>query len=155
MSMTGISLPVLAGMMSTTIFAWSALPMLVKAGRSKDLVSYSPGNLVLSNVGNLIHSVYVFSMPSGPIWVLHSFYTVTAALMLWWYVRYAGPAAEVARLRQGAPAAWDHGLLPTGALEAAAPLPVFVPALEPGGTVLRMTELVPARPGAPAWGPDA
>jgi hypothetical protein len=43
---------------------------------------------VLSNLGNLIHSVYVFHLPAGPVWVLHTFYLVTTALMLVWYLRY-------------------------------------------------------------------
>ena len=81
-------LPVIAGAISTTIFALSALPMLLKAFRTKDLRSYSLGNILLSNVGNVIHSVYVYSLPAGPIWLLHTFYLVTTGLMLIWYVRY-------------------------------------------------------------------
>jgi len=84
-----LDLPVLAGAVSTVIFAASTLPMLVKAARTKDLGSYSLGNIVLSNVGNAIHSIYVFSLPAGPVWVLHAFYLVTTGLMLLWYVRYA------------------------------------------------------------------
>lgn len=80
----------LAGMLSTTLFAASTLPMLVKAVRTRDLESYSLGNLALSNVGNVFHSVYVFSLPAGPIWALHGFYLVSAALMLFWYLRHAG-----------------------------------------------------------------
>lgn len=67
------------------------LPMVVKAARTKDLSSYSLGNIVLSNLGNLIHSVYVFHLPAGPVWVLHTFYLVTTALMLVWYLRYQLP----------------------------------------------------------------
>jgi uncharacterized protein with PQ loop repeat len=84
-----INLPVIAGVISTIIFALSALPMLVKAARTKDLASYSLGNIVLSNVGNVIHSVYVFHLPMGPVWLLHSFYFISTALMLVWYVRFA------------------------------------------------------------------
>ena len=83
-----MNLPVLAGAISTTIFALSTLPMLVKASRTKDLSSYSLGNILLANVGNVVHSVYVFSLPAGPIWLLHAFYLVTTALMLVWYLRY-------------------------------------------------------------------
>ncbi len=83
-----VGFPVLAGTMSTLIFASSLLPMLVKAARSKDLSSYSLGNIALSNVGNVIHSVYVFHLPPGPIWALHTFYLVATALMLVWYLRY-------------------------------------------------------------------
>ncbi len=81
------SLPVIAGTVSSAIFVVSVLPMLVKAWRTKDLASYSPANLVLANFGNVIHSVYVFSLPAGPIWILHSFYLVSSALMLIWYVQ--------------------------------------------------------------------
>jgi uncharacterized protein with PQ loop repeat len=83
-----IGFPVLAGTMSTLIFASSLLPMLVKAARTKDLRSYSLGNIVLSNVGNVIHSIYVFHLPAGPIWALHTFYLIATALMLVWYLRY-------------------------------------------------------------------
>ena len=83
-----LNLPVFAGMISTTIFALSTLPMLLKAFKTKDLRSYSLGNLLLANVGNLIYCVYVFHLPAGPIWLLHSFYLLTTALMLVWYVRY-------------------------------------------------------------------
>jgi len=83
-----LTLPVVAGAMSTTIFAVSIMPMLVKAARSKDLSSYSLGNIALANIGNLVHSVYVFSLPAGPVWVLHSFYLVSTVLMLIWYLRY-------------------------------------------------------------------
>ena len=78
----------LAGTISTFIFVGSYLPMLVKAARTKDLTSYSSANLVLANVGNLVHSVYVFSLPAGPVWALHGFYMVASALMLMWWTRY-------------------------------------------------------------------
>lgn len=83
-----INLPLMAGSVSTLIFAFSTLPMLMKAFRTKDLSSYSLGNILLANVGNLVHSVYVFSLPPGPIWLLHSFYLITTGLMLIWYLRY-------------------------------------------------------------------
>jgi uncharacterized protein with PQ loop repeat len=82
------NLPVIAGAISTTIFALSTLPMLVKAFQTKDLSSYSLGNILLANVGNVIHSIYVFNLPAGPIWLLHAFYLVTTGLMLVWYLRY-------------------------------------------------------------------
>jgi hypothetical protein len=83
-----MDLPVIAGAMSTVIFATSMLPMLIKARRTRDLASYSLGNIVLSNLGNLVHSVYVFSLPVGPIWALHGFYLVAAGLLLLWYLRF-------------------------------------------------------------------
>jgi uncharacterized protein with PQ loop repeat len=82
------TLPVVAGMVSTTVFAGSMLPMLLKAARTRNLSSYSIGNLVLANIGNAVHSVYVFHLPAGPIWFLHGFYLLTSALMLCWWVRY-------------------------------------------------------------------
>ena len=83
------TLPILAGIVSTIIFASSTLPMLRKAAVTKDLASYSLGNIGLANVGNLVHSIYVFSLLVGPIWALHSFYLVSTALMLFWYLRYS------------------------------------------------------------------
>jgi len=67
------------------------LPMLVKAHRTRDLASYSLGNVVLANVGNAVYSVYVFSLPMGPIWALHGFYLTTSAQMLIWCLRYGRP----------------------------------------------------------------
>lgn len=88
-----IEIPMVAGAISTVIFALSTFPMLYKAGKSKELGSYSLGNIPLSNLGNLVHSIYIFSMPMGPIWLLHSFYLVTTALMLIWYLRYESGTA--------------------------------------------------------------
>jgi len=82
------TIPVLAGSVSTAIFVCSTLPMLVKAARTKDLSSYSLGNILLSNLGNLIHSIYVFHLPAGPVWALHTFYLLSTGLMLLWYMRY-------------------------------------------------------------------
>jgi uncharacterized protein with PQ loop repeat len=83
------SLAVLAGSVSTALFAVSTLPMLIKAARTKDLDSYSRGNLVLANTGNAIHSIYVLQLPPGPIWALHAFYIIASGLMLFWHLRYA------------------------------------------------------------------
>lgn len=87
-------LPVLAGAISSTIFVGSYLPMLVKAARTKDLRSYSLGQIALANVGNLIHSIYILHLPLGPIWLLHGFYLVSTAMMLIWYLRYSGGSHE-------------------------------------------------------------
>ena len=82
------SVPTLAGALATLVFAVSTLPMLGKAVRSRDLTSYSTGNLVLANVGNAIYSVYVFQLPLGPIWFLHGFYLLSSGLMLFWSRRF-------------------------------------------------------------------
>ncbi|MCW2131937.1 hypothetical protein [Arthrobacter sp. VKM Ac-2550] len=83
-----IDLMVLAGGVSTIIFAGSVMPMIVKAVQTRDLASYSLGNLLLSNMGNLVHSVYIYSLPAGPIWALHAFYLVTTGFMLAMYLRH-------------------------------------------------------------------
>lgn len=103
------SLPVLCGVLSTLVFVGGTLPMLVKAARTRDLSSYSLGNILASNVGNLINWVYVASLPHGPIWWLHGFYTATTALMLFWYVRYAlWPPSPTTQISPSAPDAELH-----------------------------------------------
>jgi len=82
------NLPVIAGAISTAMFVLSTLPMLRKAFHTKDLKSYSLGNILLSNAGNVVHSLYVFHLPPGPVWLLHSFHLVTTGLMLVWYLRH-------------------------------------------------------------------
>ena len=52
--MASTDLALLAGTVSTALFVTSYLPMLVKAFRTRDLSSYSRGNLVLANVGNAV-----------------------------------------------------------------------------------------------------
>lgn len=77
-----------AGFMSSLIFVTSNLPMLFKAFKTRNLKSYSPVHIILSNVGNLIYWLYVASLPMGPIWFLHGFFTVSTLLMLVLYLRY-------------------------------------------------------------------
>jgi hypothetical protein len=96
-----LNLPLIAGTISTFIFALSTLPMLRKALQTRDLRSYSLGNILLANGGNVVHSVYVFALPPGPIWLLHSFYLVTTGLMLVWYLRYEWRPRADARLAGG------------------------------------------------------
>ena len=86
--METIQLQYIAGATSTAIFVSSNLPMLFKAIKTRDLKSYSLSHLVLSNLGNLIHWAYLSSLPFGPIWFLHGFYTLVTAVMLPWYFRY-------------------------------------------------------------------
>ena len=96
------SIPTLAGTLATLVFALSTLPMLGKALRSRDLTSYSTGNLVLANVGNAVYSVYVFQLPLGPIWFLHGFYVTTSGLMLFWSRRFAPVDASTCPRPSGA-----------------------------------------------------
>jgi hypothetical protein len=90
--MSTLSVPILAGFASTAIFAIGTVPMLVKAYRSRNLSSYSLGNIGLANVGNGVHSIYVYSLPPGPIWALHTFYLLSSGLMLGWYLRFGAEA---------------------------------------------------------------
>ena len=103
--MATLDAPVVAGMISTVLFVGSYLPMLVKAFRTRDLESYSLSNLLLANVGNAVHSVYVFSLPMGPIWFLHTFYVLATALMLLWHLRYVGRVTAAPSRASGS----DHG----------------------------------------------
>lgn len=97
-------LPTIAGAVSTGLFAVGTLPMLTKAFHTKNLASYSLGNILLSNVGNLIYSLYVFTLPPGPIWFLHSYNLLTTGLMLVWYLRYErGPHPPRSTGEQAAP----------------------------------------------------
>ena len=78
----------IAGAFSTLIFVSSNVPMIWKAYCTRDLHSYSRLNIILANTGNLIYWVYVISLPPGPIWLLHLFYTVTSAFMLALLIRH-------------------------------------------------------------------
>ncbi len=98
-----MNLPFLAGTLSTVLFALGMLPMLVKAARTKDLASYSLGNLMLTNVANAVHSVYVFNLPAGPIWALHLSYLFASALMLVWWLRYRDGGKDSAGQRKVQP----------------------------------------------------
>ena len=99
------NVPVIAGTISTFIFAASTMPMIIKAARTRDLSSYSGGNLILSNVGNLLYALYVFSLPLGPAWGLYGFNLAVSATMLVYWLRYrTGRRAMTAHLGQPQPA---------------------------------------------------
>jgi len=82
-------LALFAGSAAAAIFIVSQLPMLFKAWRTNDLASYSFAQIGLANVGNLLYTAYVASVPIGPVWAVHGFNFVTTALMLIWYLRHA------------------------------------------------------------------
>ena len=84
------SLPVIAGFISTLLFALGTLPMLTKAFNTKNLSSYSFGNILMSNVGNVIYGIYVVQLPFGPVWFLYGFNLLSTGLMLFWYLKYEG-----------------------------------------------------------------
>ena len=88
----------IAGSVAGLIFAAASWNMLVKAWRRKDLRSYSLGQIVLNNVGNLFYGFYVAGLPFGPIWLMHAFYTLASLLMLAWYFIYGtAPKTEEPR----------------------------------------------------------
>jgi hypothetical protein len=87
-------LPILAGSVATTIFVGSYLPMLVRAVRTRDLSSYSRSSLVLANIGNLVQTAYVATLPLGPIWGLHAFYLLATLTMLVLHLRHGRKTAQ-------------------------------------------------------------
>ncbi len=84
----------ISGTVSTVLFACAHLPMVFKAIRSRDMRSYSAASLAVGNVANLVHTVYVLSLPVGPVWFLHGFYLVTMGLMLVMWMRFGRSSAD-------------------------------------------------------------
>ena len=82
----------IAGAASTLMFAGSTLPMVVRAARTRDLSSYSRSHLFMTNAGNAVHTVYIASLPPGPVWLLHCMYSGVAVFMLAAHVRWARPS---------------------------------------------------------------
>lgn len=85
--MDTLTISLIAGTVSSLIFVGSHVPTLVKAYRTKDVHSYSCAHLVLVNLGNIIYWLYVISLPVGPVWILHSCYTIFSGLFLIMYLR--------------------------------------------------------------------
>ena len=83
-----MSLDLIAGVISTSMFASGNVPMLLKARKTRSLSSYSQSQLMVNTSANLVHCIYVSGLPFRPIWFLHSFHTVSTALMLTWYLRF-------------------------------------------------------------------
>jgi uncharacterized protein with PQ loop repeat len=86
--MHGTSLQLVAGFASSVIFITSNFPMIFKAIKTKDLSSYSLGNLALRNLGNMVYWLYVISLPMGPVWFLQAFFTLVSVVMLFCYLHY-------------------------------------------------------------------
>lgn len=55
---------------------------------------------MLNNAGNLIYWFYVLSLPFGPIYFLHGFYTVATVTMAVWYRLYRQHPQVVRRITQ-------------------------------------------------------
>lgn len=95
-----MDIPIIAGTVSTVVFAVSNLPMLRKALRTRDVSSYSLSSLVMINAANVVYSLYVFTLPIGPIWALHTFYLVSCAIMVVLCLRQRRPATpQIVRSR--------------------------------------------------------
>ena len=102
----GVHLGVLAGVAATALFVLSALPMLTKAARTKDLASYSGTNLLIANLGNAAQTAYIATLPPGPVWVLHGFNTLASALMLTWWIRAACASNKAQTAAARIPSPW-------------------------------------------------
>lgn len=100
-----MDLPIIAGTVSTVVFAVSNLPMLRKAMRTRDVSSYSLASIAMINAANVVYSLYVFSLPVGPIWALHTFYVVSCAIMLVLCLGHRSAALRRPRSRVDAPEA--------------------------------------------------
>jgi uncharacterized protein with PQ loop repeat len=98
------SIQVMAGVTSSMIFVSSNLPSLFKAFKTKDMGSYSLGQLILGNVGNWVYWLYVRSLPVGPVWYLQAFFTTASGLMLFSYLRYEKKWFRIKRRNPHAPA---------------------------------------------------
>ncbi len=91
-----MDIPLIAGTLATVVFAVSNLPMLRKALRTRDVSSYSLLSMVMINGANAVYSLYVFTLPIGPVWGLHTFYVVSCAIMLVLCLRQRRIAARTA-----------------------------------------------------------
>jgi len=69
--------------------------MLRKAFQTRDLKSYSLGQILLGNLGNCLYWIYLISLPAGPAWFVHGFFTLSSLLMLWGYLWYEKSWAKV------------------------------------------------------------
>ncbi|MFC5789264.1 hypothetical protein ACFPPE_05275 [Agromyces tardus] len=108
-----MDIPLIAGTVSTVVFAVSNLPMLRKALRTRDVSSYSLSSVVMINAANAVYSLYVFSLPVGPIWVLHTFYLVSCAILLVLCLAQRRMAASRTTERRRPP---EHRAVPDGRL---------------------------------------
>lgn len=90
-------LQLVAGSISSLLFAISFFPMLIKVYKTHDMRSYSFGNIVITNIANMVHWIYIAALPPGPIWLLHGFYTVAALVLLLGYLCYVRSSCIVPR----------------------------------------------------------
>jgi hypothetical protein len=101
----------MAGAGSSLIFIGSNVPMLVKAVTTRDLQSYSLGQIGLANLGNLLYWLYVVGLPLGPIWFLHGFNMLVAMVMLGLYWRFEWRKRTTNFSKQRIRLLWQFALL--------------------------------------------
>ncbi len=130
----------LAGSASTVLFVSSSLPMVWRAITTRDVASYSRGNLALANAGNLVYTVYIASLPFGPVWFLHGINGAVAAFMLTAHLLWV-PAQKSAQKTALKPA-------PAPRAHPAVAAPARRPARTPAPTTAsRTAPVTPRRPG--------
>jgi hypothetical protein len=86
--MTIDHLQLLAGSLSSLIFVSSNFPMLWKVIKTKNVKSYSLGQILLRNLGNWIYWIYVASLPVGPAWYLQCLFTLSGLVLLSCYLLF-------------------------------------------------------------------
>jgi uncharacterized protein with PQ loop repeat len=86
--MTFGQLQLLAGSFSSLIFVSSNFPMLWKVLKTRDVKSYSLGQIILRNLGNLVYWIYIASLPVGPAWYLQGFFTCSGLVLLACYLKF-------------------------------------------------------------------
>jgi uncharacterized protein with PQ loop repeat len=86
--MTFDRLQLLAGSLASLMFVSSNFPMLWKVMKTRDMKSYSLGQIILRNLGNLVYWIYVASLPVGPVWLLQGFFTLSGMILLVCYLGF-------------------------------------------------------------------
>ncbi len=81
-------LQLLAGSLSSLIFVTSNFPMLWKVVKTRNVKSYSLGQIILRNLGNLVYWIYVASLPVGPAWYLQALFTLSGLVLLVCYLQF-------------------------------------------------------------------
>jgi uncharacterized protein with PQ loop repeat len=114
----------IAGFTSSIMFVFGQIPMLIKVFKTRNLESYSLSNLLFANLGNLIHWVYLITIP-GPLWYLHAFFTITTAIMLLLYLRYKTRAEKFGEEKHPFKIRKVEGGRENGRFSSRSPAPIF------------------------------
>ena len=88
------TLPIAAGTVATLVFAASTLADAGQGRPHQGPLRPIPAATSSSPTpATSCTRFYVFHLPPGPIWLLHTFYAATSALMLFWSLRFGPPPA--------------------------------------------------------------